>query len=92
MEIGGISNIGPARKIGATTPISNKITTHKTENSDTLEVSDFLKIRKAMESITPINEIKFKELKQILAEKGKLEITDEQLEKAIRNFIDEIFS
>lgn len=90
MEVGGISNIGPVRNIPRLQSINK--TTKENSASDSLEVSDFLSIRKAIESTTPQNEIKFKELKQILSEKGKLEITEEQLDKALNNFIDEIFS
>lgn len=91
MEIGGISNVGPIRNTSGTT--SNSKVPSKDKNvSDSLEVSDFLTIRKSLESATPSNEVKFKELKQILSEKGKLEITEEQLDTALNNFIDEIFS
>ncbi len=91
MEIGGISNVGPVRNTSAT-PSNIKVQNKMKNLSDSLDVSDFLSIRKSLESTTPLNEIKFKELKQILSEKGNLNITEGQLEAALKNFIEEIFS
>lgn len=90
MEIGGISNIGPVKNTGV--PPAYKHDTKRSSRSDSLDISEFLALRKLLESATPSNEVKFKELKKILDEKGKLEITDEQLGRAINNFLDEIFS
>ncbi len=90
MEVGGVSNIGPVKNISSST--TQKVNIKPAQKSDSLDISDFLAIRKSLESTTPSNEIKFKELKKILEEKGNLDISDEQLEIAINNFLDEIFS
>ncbi|MFN7181867.1 MAG: hypothetical protein ACK4NF_04200 [Planctomycetota bacterium] len=90
MEVGGISNIGPIKNVGRS--VDYKVSAKVLPMSDSIDISEFLALRKAIESATPANEIKAQELKKILEEKGKLEFSEEQLARAINNFLDEIFS
>ncbi len=90
MEIGGVSNIGPMKNVSGYS--THKVNAKSSQKSDSIDISEFLALRKALESATPVNEIKFKELSKILNEKGKIELSDEQIEKAVNNFLDEIFS